>query len=147
MAFLYVGNREDALDIVQETAYKAYRSIRTLKKEKYFSTWLMRILINTAYEHLRTAEKTIDLDVITDNFRMEENDRITTLDLLAAIKKLRKEYQEVLILFYFQDLPIKDIAHVMNIPIGSVKTYLFRGKNELKNLMEGESDYGKERFS
>jgi RNA polymerase sigma-70 factor, ECF subfamily len=53
MAYLYVKNESDAIDIVHETIYKAYISIKKLKETDYFSTWLMRILINTSLDLLR----------------------------------------------------------------------------------------------
>ncbi len=57
MAYIYMKNENDALDVVQETIARAYSNIHTVKEERYFATWLMRILINTAIEMLRKNQK------------------------------------------------------------------------------------------
>lgn len=56
-AFLYVRNKEDALDVVQDTVYKAYQSITRLRNPEYFSTWLIKILIRTAFRSLEEKKK------------------------------------------------------------------------------------------
>ena len=61
-AYLYVRNREDALDIVQETSYKAFLSISQLRNEKFFLTWLTKILINCSYDILKTRKKELPLN-------------------------------------------------------------------------------------
>ncbi|MEH6908835.1 sigma-70 family RNA polymerase sigma factor, partial [Neobacillus drentensis] len=63
--------------------------------------------------------------------------RVESLDLLEAVNQLNENYKTVIILFYFQDLPINKVAKVMNIPENTVKTYLSRGKERLKKLLGG----------
>ena len=140
-AYLYVGHKEDALDIVQETAYKAYLSLTSLKEPLYFKTWLMRILINTAYEVLRTQKKIVKLkdenqiDSITFSNNTIHSE--ISIDLQEAIWHLEENYQKVIILYYYHDLPIQQISWNMNVPEGTVKTYLHRARKELKKLLEG----------
>ena len=136
-AFMYAGNREDALDIVQETSFKAYVAIKTLKKNKYFSTWLTRILINSAYEFLRKKKKYISLESDEHIISQREEFTVEQIDLLRAINSLKKSYRDAIILFYYQDLSIKEIAKVMDSPENTVKTYLRRGKEQLKNQLKG----------
>ncbi|MDF1511393.1 sigma-70 family RNA polymerase sigma factor [Robertmurraya sp. DFI.2.37] len=127
-AFLYVRNREDALDIVQETSYKAYIAIRTLKINKYFSTWLTKILINSAYDFLKKKKRESPLENVELFISRNEKSNIEQIDLFIAITNLNDNYRDAIILFYFHDLPIKDIATIMDIPENTVKTYLHRGK-------------------
>ncbi len=136
-AFLYTGNREDALDIVQETSYKAFVAIKTLKKNKYFSTWLTRILINSANEFLKKKKRDIPLANVEQFITHQEGINIEQIDLVKGINNLKKAYREVIILFYFHDLPIKEISNVMDIPENTVKTYLHRGKEQLKINLKG----------
>lgn len=136
-AFLYVGNREDALDIVQETTYKAYMAIKNLKEDKYFSTWLTRILINTAYEVLKNRKKDIAFEAVSEFLSEKEEFNIEQIDLIRAINELRDNYRDAIILFYYHDLPIKEIAKIMDIPESSVKTFLRRGKEQLKTILKG----------
>lgn len=136
-AFMYAGNREDALDILQETSFKAYVAIKSLKKNKYFSTWLTRILINCAYEFLRKKKKYIALENDEHIAAQQEVLPIEQIDLLRAMGNLKKGHRDAIILFYYQDLSIKEIAKVMDSPENTVKTYLRRGKEQLKNQLKG----------
>lgn len=142
-AFLYVGNREDALDIVQETSFKAYMAIKTLKKNKYFSTWITKILINNAYELLKKRKREIPFENIEPYLKQQEGFNIEQIDLLRAVHDLRDTYRDAIILFYFRDLSIKEVAVIMDIPENTVKTYLHRGKEQLKIKLKGaEFDEG-----
>lgn len=129
-AFLYVRNKEDALDVLQETVCKAFVGIHKLKQPKYFSTWLVRILIRTAYEVLQKKKKTVltgeaFIHKLTEGtIHKPEED----LDLTNAISNLDPDYKTVIILFYFHDLSIKPISEKMEKPEGTIKTYLHRAK-------------------
>lgn len=144
-AYLYVRNREDALDIVQETSYKAFLSIGQLKNEKFFLTWLTKILINCSYDVLKKNKNELPsnstIELATDKReKIEEN-----LDLLEAINRLNEKHKNAIILFYFQDLPISEVAKVMKTPENTVKTYLSRGKERLKKLLGG-MNYNEEKI-
>ncbi|MEI4801313.1 sigma-70 family RNA polymerase sigma factor [Bacillus sp. NPDC077411] len=141
-AYMYVQNKEDALDIVQETVYKAYLSLEQLQKPNFFLTWLTRILIHNAYQVLNEKKKVQQLedsreckDVRNVANRIEQN-----IDLQAAIGKLDENYQTVIILHYYYDLPINQIAWHMNVPEGTVKTYLHRARKSLKKLLGGSDE-------
>jgi RNA polymerase sigma-70 factor, ECF subfamily len=146
-AYLYVGNREDALDIVQETAYKALLAVGQLRDERFFLTWLTKITIHCAYDVLKKRKKELAVDNLLDLSPVKEEKRDVVLDLVEAIDRLNDHYRHAVILFYYQDLPISEVAKVMNIPENTVKTYLFRGKNELKKLLGGVDYNGEEIFS
>lgn len=140
-AFLYVGNKEDALDVVQETVCKAYQSISKLKNPEYFSTWLIRILIRTAYRTLEWKKKftTID-DAVLVNLQDGKISEIhQNLDLANALNHLSENDRTAVILFYYHDLPIREIAAMMDKPEGTIKSYLRRAKIELKKILEGEN--------
>lgn len=136
-AFLYTGNREDALDVVQETSYKAFLAIGKLKENKYFLTWLTRILINNAYDLGKKRKKDLPVDYVEELSSKYDEKNIEHMDLVNAIGQLQEAYRDAIILFYYQDLPIKEVAKSMNIPENTVKTYLQRGKKRLKAILEG----------
>ncbi|PFG04547.1 sigma-70 family RNA polymerase sigma factor [Bacillus sp. es.034] len=146
-AFLYVRNREDALDVVQEASYKAFKSIGNLKNEKYFLTWLTRILIHCSYEVLNKKKKEIPLDIVKERTVDRAEQEIESLDLIDAVNQLNEKHKDAIILFYFQDLPITEVAKIMNIPENSVKTYLSRGKERLKKLLGGMNHNGEKLIS
>ncbi|MBS3873961.1 MAG: sigma-70 family RNA polymerase sigma factor [Firmicutes bacterium] len=131
IAYSYVDNREDALDVVSETIYQAYVSLQKLRQDEYFYTWLTRILINRAIncsKRRRTGERDsrdIPLDTAPTN-------RESLLDLYAAIGRLPREQKTVVILKYQSDLTLEEVADVMQVPLGTVKTYLHRALKELR---------------
>lgn len=137
-AFLYVRNKEDALDVLQETIYKAFVSIEQVKQPEFFNTWLTRILIRTAYDLLEKRKRIVSDENIINN--MPDGNRIDLegkLDLFNAINKLNENYQTVIILFYYQNLSIHSIAETMGKPENTIKTYLRRAKMELKHIIGG----------
>lgn len=136
-AYAYVKNEDDALDIVQETVYKAYISIEKLKKPQYFKTWITKILINTAIDvskkknNLIYMESTDYINAIEDN----EESKINKLYLWEAIDKLDEKHRDVIILKYFNDLTIQEISEILNCPIGTVKTHLNKGLCTLRKIV------------
>ncbi|MDW2884480.1 sigma-70 family RNA polymerase sigma factor [Exiguobacterium artemiae] len=142
-AYVYVKNEQDALDVVQETVYKAFISIGQVKEPKYFVTWLTKILIRNCYRVLN--QQTVVADLI-EQIPMKESSREEHLDLIDALSHLRKEYRDVLVLFYFHDVPMKEIASFIGITLNTVKTYLRRGREELKKQLGG-LDYVEARSS
>lgn len=133
-AYVYVKNEQDALDVVQETVYKAFISIGQVKEPKYFVTWLTKILIRNCYRVLNQQTAVADL---IEQIPVKESSREEHLDLIDALSHLRKEYRDVLVLFYFHDVPMKEIASFIGITLNTVKTYLKRGREELKKQLGG----------
>ena len=143
IAYLHMHNKEDALDILQEATYKAFISIHQLKSPVYFSTWLVKILIRTAYKELERKKKTIQLPEETIQFLLESNQlEAPSIDLSDALSELNVDYRNAITLFYYYDLPIRTIATVLNKPQSTVKTYLRRAKLELKKTL-GDDYYAK----
>lgn len=139
-AFAYVKNEQDALDLLQETVYKAYISIDKLKEPKYFKTWLTRILINNAINFIKKNKKIehITDDIANGSKSYEGNTVDERMDILSSIKKLEDKYQTVIVLKYFQDLTITEISEVLNCPSGTVKTYLNKALSKLRISMGEE---------
>ncbi|MET4655726.1 RNA polymerase sigma-70 factor (ECF subfamily) [Exiguobacterium sp. PvP048] len=142
-AYVYVKNKQDALDVVQETVYKAFISIGQVKEPKYFVTWLTKILIRNCYRVLNQQTAVADF---VEQVPVKESSREEHLDLIDALSHLRKEYRDVLVLIYFHDVPMKEIASFIGITLNTVKTYLKRGREELKKQLGG-LDYVEARSS
>lgn len=138
MALSYVGQKEDALDAIQETACKAYLGVHQLKNPAFFSTWLFRILIHECYRLLKKGQKMIPYEERELFARLHDKEHVIgdPLDLLEAIQQLNHSQQMAIILFYYHDLPIKEIADMMEKPESTIKTYLHRGKKQLKRQLE-----------
>ena len=137
MAFLYVKDEQDALEVIHETVYRAFLNIEKLKKAKFFNTWITRILINVSIDFLKKKGKNQMLDESTP-IRKERCEISTEekLDLYNAIDLLNDNYKTVIIMMYFNDMKIKDISKVMEIPENTVKTYLRRAKQALGEVLK-----------
>ena len=144
MAYIYMKNENDALDVMQETMAKAYVNIHTVKEERYFATWLMKILINTALEMLRKNQKIVLMQEQLPE-RGQESSYDEKLDLLQAIEQLDEKYKTVILLKYYRDLSTKDIADLLECPEGTVKTNVHRGIQQLKKYFtRGGEFYGEQ---
>ncbi|MDK0841217.1 sigma-70 family RNA polymerase sigma factor [Clostridium perfringens] len=137
MAFLYVKDEQDALEVIHETVYRAFLNIEKLKKAKFFNTWITRILINVSIDFLKRKGKNEMLDESTP-IRKEKCEISTEekLDLYNAIDLLNDNYKTVIIMMYFNDMKIKDISKVMETPENTVKTYLRRAKQALGEILK-----------
>lgn len=139
-AYIYMKNREDSLDVLQETAYRGIKSIHQLKDPNYFKTWLMRILINVAYDELKKKKGVISLngkDYFGESEGMEDlvSEKV---DLERGLRHLKEDHRSVILLFYYHEFSIREIAEVMGVPEGTVKTYLSRGRKALEKWLKGE---------
>ncbi|KIL52750.1 sigma-70 family RNA polymerase sigma factor [Jeotgalibacillus campisalis] len=143
-AFLYVRNKDDALDVIQETVYKAFVSVDKLKQPEYFTTWLTKILIRTTYEVLKKKDKIVLFDHELEKIQATcRSDIEGEMDLTTAISMLKHHYQTVIILFYYHDYSIRSIAETIDKPENTVKTYLRRARLELKQIIEGVKTHEK----
>lgn len=143
-AFLYVKNHEDALDITQETAFKAFTSIHQLKNEDHFLTWITKILIRCSYKLLANKKDVSELEMdIPDPRKVLTIERI---DIIEALNTLPLHYQSIIIQFYFHDFSLHTISEVTGFPENTVKTYLSRAKAELRKHLGGDY-FDKQRIS
>lgn len=137
-AFLYVKNEHDASDIYQETIYKAFISIRKLKKSEYFKTWITRILINNVNDKIRKDSKVVFIkeeDNLTDS--TYDVNLVSNIDLYNGIDKLSEKYKTPIILRYIHDMSIKDVASIIGASENTTKSYIYRALRILKtNLGE-----------
>ena len=137
-AFTYAKNKEDALDIVSETVYKAYLCIKKLKEPRFFNTWLTRILINCSLDYIRKNKKVLSFEEYsTADEGIEDKNKEEIIDLHNALGKLNESCKSVVILKYFEDLTLSEVAEVLQCPIGTIKTNLHKALNQLRiNLKE-----------
>jgi RNA polymerase sigma-70 factor (ECF subfamily) len=140
IAYSYFKNEQDALEAIQETTYRAFNNLHKLKQEQYFKTWLLRILINYCIDENKRKNKFTLLD---DTANIDQNEAIDNkIELSQAISKLNSKYKTIIILKYFEDLTINDIAFIMEKPVGTIKTWLNKALNELRIILgEEELDH------
>lgn len=139
LAYSYVKNADDALDIMQESIYKAVSHVDSLKDISYINTWFYRIIVNTSIDFLRKHKKIISVEnEVLESFTSETNDEYENFDLQRAMDNLPEKYRTVVILRYFEDLKIEEIAQILNENTNTIKTRLYRA---LKLLRINMNDY------
>lgn len=140
-AMLSTKNEDVALDVVGDCILKGFQSIRTLKEAKYFKTWITRILYNAINDYYRKELSGDNIENVHIAMSEEAISSEEKMDLYQAIDLLSEKYRTVIILKYFDELKVSEIAYVMEIPVGSVKAYLSRAREELKHLLMEEDLY------
>lgn len=133
MAYVYVKNQEDALDVVQEVAYQSFKKIHTLRQPEYLKTWLIKITINCSSNVLKKNKKVVEFKPEFEEF-IGSSDEDVSLSLLLqdVIETLREEEKSIVLLRFYQDYTFQEIADVLNIPLGTAKTLLYRALNKLR---------------
>lgn len=129
LAYSYVKNESDAMDIVQEAAYKAIYRSGTLKNPEYAGTWICRIIIHEAYNILRKKQKE---KYPPQEIEGLQEDSYEDLDLQYAIQQLRQEEQTVIYLRYYEDKQLDEIAEITKEKLSTVKSRLYRAMHKLK---------------
>jgi RNA polymerase sigma-70 factor (ECF subfamily) len=129
-----LSSKEDVEDAIQNTIIKAYENISSLKKEEYFKTWFIRILINESNSIIRKNRKLISIENIENE--KTHLDSYENLDLSKAIDSLNEDLKMVTLLFYYEDIAQKDIAKILKIPEGTVRSRLTRARKELYEIVK-----------
>lgn len=138
-AYSYVRNEQDALDIYQESIYKAYTTLKTLKNPNSFPGWIMKIVVYKSIDFIRKdARKFTSGDEaffaeIAGNQSMENI--AYSLDVKEAIDTLDAKYKTIMWLRFYHDFTVKEIAKMLGCPEGTVKSYINRAKKELKPVL------------
>ena len=129
MARKFLKNEEDIADCLQETMMDAFKNIKSLKKDKYFDTWLCRILINNSNKIINKNNRIRDYKAILHE---EKNTSIDSLELRNLLLSLDSKYSVPLVLYYYNGYSIKEISEILDLPINTIKTRLARAKSRLK---------------
>ncbi len=135
MACSYVHSESDALDIVQEAAYKAIYHADKLKQPEFADTWICRIVINEAITYIKKNKKPyLELSEVEAGREEAYED----VDLRAAIDRLPPKDRTVIVLRFFEDMSLEQIAEICDENINTIKSRLYRTLKRLKlDLQEG----------
>lgn len=138
VSFTLLHNEQDCADVVQEAVVKAFVNRDRLREPDHFKTWLVRILINECYAFLRKRKRYLPLEEevsasgnLPDSCVKEEY-----LDLYYAMERLEKRDRICVQLFYMEQYSIRQIARVLKIPEGTVKSRLGRARKQLRKMLE-----------
>lgn len=133
LACSYVHNDSDAGDIVQNGAYKAILNSHKLKNTEHAETWLYRIMLNEIFANYREKEK-VSLEEIS--YEQGKEDTYENIDLQKAISTLEEKDRAVVVLRYFEDMKLEEIADVLQENLSTVKSRLYRSMKKLRVELE-----------
>lgn len=130
LAFIYVKNSQDAMDILQHSILKAYSKLSNLKDENALEKWINRIIVNTAVDFIRKNSKVTLVNEGEEIYSLESNVRDEYLG--QAIDLLEPELKSIIILKYFHGYTINEVSDILEIPIYTVKNRLHKALNILR---------------
>lgn len=139
-AYNFLLNKDDAEDIVQEVFIKYFISNKTFNDDNHEKAWILTVTANLSKNVLRSkSRQNLELD---DTIKIVDNkfEKATTnhLDLEEAMKELTANQRLVIYLFYYEQIPIKNIAKIMKSNENTVKSHLLRAKSKMKTYLEKE---------
>lgn len=140
VAYRIVGEREAAEDVAQEALLRACRQIGRFRAEAAFTTWLYRITVNAAREHLRSERRRQarwERQAVREAASASVDDPDSREGPLGALlRELPEKPRVALALFYVEELSLQQIAQAAGAPVGTVKAWLSRGREQLRRLAE-----------
>ena len=132
LALGILHNNDDAEDAVAESILKAYEKIHTLRNVDSFRAWIMRIVANESkyiYANNKRITPIENVEIYMPEFQDEHH------ELWDIVMNIDVAYREVIILYFYEQLSIKEIGKILHIPEGTVKSRLYRGKQQLKTYL------------
>jgi RNA polymerase sigma-70 factor (ECF subfamily) len=132
-------NDFDCADAVQEAILKAFTKLHTLKEEKFFKTWLCRILINECYKIARKRDLPLSLEEI-EYTQSYESYQEQDIGLYDAIMELSQKHRLAVTLHYVEGFPVSEVARILKIPVGTVKSRLSKARALIKTKLEEDKE-------
>ncbi|PGS51756.1 RNA polymerase sigma factor [Bacillus sp. AFS041924] len=137
LAYSYVKNSEDAVDILQDSIQKAISSKDKLKNEQSLKSWFYRIVVNTSLDFLRKQKKITVMDEETiELYSPGQDDNYADIDLERSLESLPTKYRAVIVLRYFEDLKIEEVAEILQESPNTIKTRLYKALEILRIKMK-----------
>jgi RNA polymerase sigma-70 factor (ECF subfamily) len=145
LAYLILGDADDAQDVAQDAFIRAYRNLHRFDTQRPFRPWILQITANLARNRLRAlgrylqaAQRFLRLNISQEAPSNTENESIKSCesqDLWTAVQRLRSEAQDVIYLRFFLELSVAETAEILNIPEGTVKSRLNRALQQLRGVV------------
>lgn len=136
-AYAILKNDSDCADAVQETIFKAYKSLGGLKNPEHFKTWLIRILVNTCYPQLKSRKYTKDIENIPEP---TAEDDYSKTELMLEIADLDEKYRIPLMLYYMDGFTTDEIARSLGLTSAAVRKRISRARLTLRKQLEWQPE-------
>jgi RNA polymerase sigma-70 factor, ECF subfamily len=151
ICYRMIGNLHEAEDLAQEAFVRAYTNIHTFDEKRKFSTWIYRIATNLSIDRIRTKKPDYYLDAeiqgseglnmysqVSDDKPLPDEE-VESLELLSylqnQIQSLPDKYRAVITLRYVEELSLQEISEILDLPLGTVKTRIHRGREALRKKL------------
>lgn len=138
LAYSYVKEKEAALDVVQDAVVNALKGYENLREKSFLKTWFYRILVNASINYIRKNKKYVLTEEMEEQKAEPQMDTVGKMDLYHAIQTLPDQLRSIVILRFFEDMKLADIAEIMSAPESTIKTRLRSALKQLFNKMEGD---------
>lgn len=138
LAYGILKNENDAADVIQESILKAYCNYDGLRNPQKFKQWILQIVHNTAIDFIHKRFELVDTEIEEQAVPAAKIDKESKLVIWDAIQKIKIPYRTVLILFYYEDYSILQIAEIMSVSPVNIKQQLSRGRKMLAKLLNKE---------
>lgn len=136
-----LNNEDDICDAIQETLISAYKNLNKLKENKFFSTWIIRILINKCYDIIAKNKKVGNVVDISEVQDVKTFDKYDSDSVVAkALNEIDEDLKVVTVLYYYDGFSVKEISEIIDIPEGTVKSRLSRAREKLYILLKDEEE-------
>lgn len=142
IAFSYMKNEEDALDALQNAIVKAFQKHTNVRKSQYLKTWFCRVLINECLTLLKRKERILYTDQIEEYQKVEDSlcGDVYDITIHQAIETLDNSLKNIVILRFFHDMKIEEIAQITNTNVNTTKSRLYKALTILKKVMEEHNE-------
>ncbi|MFC4354819.1 RNA polymerase sigma factor SigW [Chryseomicrobium palamuruense] len=151
VCYRMLGNKHEAEDITQEAFLRAYINLHTFDQKRKFSTWIFRIATNLCIDRIRKKKPDYHLDAqvpgtdgldmysqiaASEELPVEQLEKMEIQERLQyEISRLPDKYRSVIVLKYMEELPLQEISEILDLPLGTVKTRIHRGREALRKQM------------
>jgi RNA polymerase sigma-70 factor (ECF subfamily) len=139
LAYVYLGNKDDSLDAMEDTILILYENIKRLKNPEAFYSWSKTILVNCCKSIIRRNKRVIPVDKHEETAYMDNYDaKEQGIDIARAMEKLNINQREAIKLRYFMDMDYESISEITNTPVGTVKSRISIGLEKLRKVFGGD---------
>lgn len=146
------GSREEAEDVAQESFVQAFTKLKSFQGKSQYFTWLYRIAFNTSISRKRRKRPTASVDAIRDaggaeptgpdngvGEKLEQQERVDAVH--NALAELSEEYRQIIVLRELEDCSYENIAEILDMPVGTVRSRLHRARTQLKDILKRNEQF------